>query len=254
MLAYTCYGTENEKPPLLIAHGLFGSMRNWRTIARMLANERHVICVDMRNHGQSPWSESHNYLALAQDLADIITAITTHKRADVLGHSMGGKAAMVLALTNTALVERLIVVDIAPVVYQHDLIKYIEAMKNLPQSVLGDRQQADNALAATVKNPSVRAFLLQSLDTKQKNWQLNLMSLGENLENIYDFPQLNASFTKPTLFIAGEKSDYVQPLHNQSIKNVYPNAQIMHIKGAGHWVHADQPTLFIDCVGRFLNG
>ena len=161
MLNAIRHGQPTDAPPLLIAHGLFGSARNWGAVAKRLSARREVIAVDLRNHGDSPWDADHSYPALAADLAEVIAA--EGGRADVLGHSMGGKAAMTLALGDPQLVARLIVADIAPVAYAHSQIRHVDAMRAVDLSKVARRSDCDAALAARVPEPSLRAFFTQSL-------------------------------------------------------------------------------------------
>ena len=204
MLAYTTTG-DGPGTPLLIAHGLYGSGRNWGVIARRLSDTRPVITVDMRNHGSSFWDDDNSYAALAGDLAQVIDHVG--KPMDVLGHSMGGKAAMVLALTRPDLVNRLIVADIAPVAYAHSQNHLIDAMRALDLSGLAARSEADKRLAQSIEDPQVRAFLLQSLDLKATPpaWRLNLDALERQMDLITGWPDMSARapFDGPALFLAG---------------------------------------------------
>ena len=251
-LATTVTGAAGAQPPLLIAHGLFGSARNWGAIARRLAQDRQVLTVDMRNHGESPWSPAHDYAAMAGDLAEVVAA--HGGRADVLGHSMAGKAAMVLALTAPELVRRLIVADIAPVAYGHDQMRYVRAMQALDLGTVTRRSEGDAALAAQVPEAGVRAFLLQSLafEEGRARWKLNLEVLAERMPAIMTFPDLPGSFTGPVLFLTGAKSDYVSPEHWPRIRALFPAAERQALEGAGHWLHAEQPAAFVAAVEAFL--
>lgn len=181
-------GAPGGAPPLVIAHGLFGSARNWGAIARVLGRRGPVVAVDMRNHGDSAWTATHRYPDLAGDLAEVIEA--EGGVADVLGHSMGGKAAMALALLHPGRVRRLIVADIAPVAYDHDQGRYVAAMANLDLAGLTGRAEADHRLAAAVPEPGVRAFLLQSLDLRASppRWRLNLATLAAEMGAISGWP------------------------------------------------------------------
>lgn len=239
--------------PLLIAHGLFGSARNWNAIVRRLAVTRPVITVDMRNHGESPWYPTNSYEDMASDLAEVIAA--AGGQADVLGHSMGGKAAMVLALTRPERVRRLIVADIAPVAYSHTQMPLVEAMGRLGLDGLKTRGEAGRRLAAEVADPGVRAFLLQSLDLKAEppRWRLNLEVLGAEMDKILGFPALTARFEAPVLVLAGAESDYVLPEHRAAIRARFPNARFAKIPGAGHWLHADRPEEFSSTVAIWLD-
>lgn len=251
MLNTITHGTANAKPPLLIAHGLFGSGRNWGVIAKRLSDEREVIAVDMRNHGSSLHSEDHSYDAMADDLAEVIRA--HGGRADVLGHSMGGKAAMVLALRHAELVNRLTVADIAPVSYGHSQQQYINAMRALDLSQIDGRAEAQAALLPLVKDPTLASFFTQSLDVKSRAWRLNLDALEANMPQILSFPKLEASFAGPTLFLSGATSDYVTREHRPEIKALFPDARFAKIPEAGHWLHAERPRAFEAAQRTWLN-
>jgi len=239
--------------PLVIAHGLFGSARNWGVVSKRLAQDRRVVTVDMRNHGASPWFGSQTYFDMADDLAGVIAKIGG--RADVLGHSMGGKAAMVLALTHPDLVRRLIVVDIAPVAYGHSQNHLIDAMQSLDLTGLTTRHAADEALSPGVPDPALRAFLLQSLKIRAAppQWGLNLPVLRRFMPDIVGFPALSGQFTGPTLFLSGGLSDYIQPKDHAGILALFPNAKFSAVAGTGHWIHAEKPRELQSEVTKFLN-
>ncbi len=240
-------------PPLIIAHGLFGSARNWGVIARRLADTRDVMAVDMRNHGNSPHSPAHSYPDLAADLAEVITHIGAP--VDLLGHSMGGKAAMQLALTNGTLLRRLIVADIAPVAYSHDQSRHIDAMQAIDLGSISQRPQADALLAPLVTDPALRAFFLQSLDvrTSPATWKLNLSALRDQMDLIIGWPETAGRFDGPTLFLTGANSHYVQPDARPKIQTQFPKARFAKLADAGHWLHAEKPREFEDTVRAFLN-
>lgn len=247
MLAADTYSLDGDATPLLIAHGLFGSARNWGVIGKRLSEDRAVSVVDMRNHGESPWFDSHSYSDLAADLAAAILS-----RSDVLGHSMGGKAAMMLALNSPEKVRKLVIADIAPVPYSHTQMPMIEAMRAVDLSQVATRGDADRLMQTAVPDPGVRAFLLQSLDVRQKRWRLNLEVLASEMDDIIGFPDVSGQFDGPTLFLSGANSDYVQSSHRNRIKTLFPNAQFAKIPGAGHWLHAEKPREFEAAVSAFL--
>ena len=244
--------TPTSAPPLLIAHGLFGSARNWGVIARRLSDRREVLAVDMRNHGDSPRFPTQSYADMAADLAGVIAA--HGGRADVLGHSMGGKAAMMLALTEGAMVNRLVVADIAPVAYSHDQTRHITAMRALDLSGLTSRAEADARLAAAVTDPALRAFFLQSLDLRATppGWRINLDVLEAEMPKIIGWPQVAGHFDGPTLFLSGALSHYVLPDHREAIRTLFPGARFAKLPGAGHWLHAEKPREFEETVRVFL--
>ena len=248
MLNTVLYDGPTDHPPLLIAHGLFGSARNWGVIAKRLSATRQVTAADMRNHGESPWLESHSYPDLAEDLAGSIGASS-----DMLGHSMGGKAAMTLALTHPERVRRLVVADIAPVAYTHTQQGMIDAMRTVDLSRIESRRDADEQLAIAVAEPGVRAFLLQSLDVRERRWRLNLDVLEAEMPGIMGFPDMDGAFEGPVLFLTGADSDYVKREDRARIKSLFPKARFAKIPGAGHWLHADNPRAFEAAVEAFLN-
>lgn len=237
-------GRDTGLPKLLIVHGLFGSARNWGAIAKRMSNSREVVSVDMRNHGESAWSDAHGYDDLAQDLAEVIAA--EGGAMDVLGHSMGGKAAMMLALTQPDLLNRLLVADIAPVSYAHSQTPLIHAMRALPVDKITTRAAADAELAQQVADPSVRAFLLQSLDLRvtPARWRLNLDVLEKEMSRITGWPDVSGQFEGQALFLSGAESDYVMPEHRAVIRALFPNARFAKLPGAGHWLHAEAPRPF----------
>ncbi|MBE3639861.1 alpha/beta fold hydrolase [Mangrovicoccus algicola] len=250
MLNILSHGMDKPGTPLVIVHGLFGSARNWGVIAKRLADARPVLVVDQRNHGESPWTDSHGYPDMAGDLAEVIEGVGG--RADVLGHSMGGKAAMVLAVTRPELVNRLIVADIAPVRYGHTQMPYIEAMRSVDLQAVATRSDADRQLRERVPELQIRAFLLQSLDLQQRRWRLNLDLLAEEMGRIMDFPALAGRFDGPALFLSGGGSDYVTPDARPAIKALFPKARFVKIPGAGHWLHAEKPREFEAAARVFL--
>ena len=206
----------------------------------------------MRNHGNSFRDPHHRYSDLAGDLARVVAALGG--RADVLGHSMGGKAAMVLALTRPELVNHLVVADIAPVAYNHTQQGLVKAMQSVDLAQATSRAQVDAQLQTRVADAGVRAFLMQSLERTENGWrwQINLDVLGAEMEQITGFPSLTGSFSGPTLFVSGENSDYVLPTHQETIKRLFPAAEYVSISGAGHWLHAEKPAAFLEAVEQFL--
>ena len=249
ILSTNTFAEAADAPPLAIAHGLFGSARNWGVIAKRLAAERPVITLDMRNHAGSGWADAHSYEDLAGDLHDTLAHLPGP--IDVLGHSMGGKAAMVLALTQPHLVRRLIVADIAPVAYSHDQHGPITAMRNVKLAQVEKRQDAADQMKGI--EDDLKPFLLQSLDLKEKRWRLNLDVLAREMDKITGFPAITGQFPGPTLFLSGAQSDYVLPAHRDKIRSHFPQARFAKIPGAGHWLHAEKPREFETAVQVFLN-
>lgn len=250
MLNFVEYGVRTDKPSLLIVHGLFGSARNWGVICKRLSETHHVVAVDMRNHGTSPWFDSHSYADMAADLSQAVDQFGGQM--DVLGHSMGGKAAMVLGLTNPDAVNRLLIADIAPVAYSHTQIPLVHAMKGLNLSQVEKRSDADRLLSASIPEDGVRAFLLQSLDVKARQWRLNLNALEANMDQIIGFPDVSGRFEKPALFLSGGASDYVLPEHRAKIKSLFAKPVFAKMPGVGHWLHAEKPREFEASIRAFF--
>jgi len=244
MLEYQSFG---DGDPLVIVHGLYGSGRNWGVIAKRLADQRRVVTVDMRNHGVSPWFKTHSYPELAQDLAELLEHLGP---ADVVGHSMGGKASMVAALNFPHLINRLIVADIAPVAYGHSQMQFIKAMRRVDFSKVKKRSDALPMLGDI--DPGVATFLLQSIDIAEKKWRLNLDTLEAEMPKILGFPEVSGQFDGATLFLSGATSDYVRPEHRDRIKALFPKVYFAKIPGAGHWLHAEKPREFEAAARAFL--
>ena len=251
MLNYIHYpSTKTNKTPLLIVHGLYGSARNWGVISKRLSDEREIFAIDQRNHGDSQWCETQSYFDMAGDLQEFLEHFGSMA---VLGHSMGGKAAMVLSILKPSLVEKLVIADIAPVSYFHDNTQYIRAMKNVKLDKLATRADAIIQLAESVPEPELRSFFAQSIDLKNKRWKLNLDVLESEMEKIISFPQLSGKFEKVSLFLSGALSNYLQITHRPTIKKLFPKAKFAKIPNAGHWLHAEKPREFEAAVRTFLS-
>lgn len=245
---------QDQGLPILLVHGLFGRGRNLGAIARRLSEFRKVVLVDQRNHGDSPHTPDHSYVAMADDLAEVIEA--QGGRADLAGHSMGGKAAMVLALTRPALIRKLAVMDIAPVSYGHNQTHLIDAMEAVDLNGVDRRSEADRRLAEHIHSDGLRAFLLQSLDLKSDppRWQLNLPVLRKYMDRATGWPGdlPKAGFDGPALFMNGAESDYVDETGEAAIRNYFPQAKLLRLKHAGHWMHADAPEAVAETLAIFL--
>lgn len=241
--------------PVVILHGLFGSKRNWGAVAKALSARHRVFAVDLRNHGESAWDDDTRYDALAEDIAAFI-----HRHGlcpcTVIGHSMGGKTAMTLALRHSKLVEKLVVVDIAPAAKTSGLHAFIKAMQDVPLDTCTDRKDVDAHLSAVIPDTNVRQFLMQNLKREESgfSWQLNLAALDAGIDDIHDFPHFppGQSYKGRTTFITGGKSDYVQPHHMAEIHRLFPNVTVAPIPGAGHWVHAEAQKAFLAVLWEAL--
>ncbi len=251
-------------PPLLVLHGLFGSARNWAAVAKRLAVARRVLALDLRNHGASPWAPGMDYPDMAQDVARFV-ASRGLGQVEVIGHSMGGKVAMCLALAEPALVRRLIVVDIAPVTYDHAFAApYAEAMLAIDLARHDSRRAVERELARSLPDPVLRGFLMTNLVRTGAGaggggggggglrWAVNLEAIVRNGDALMDFPETAASYGGPALFIAGARSDYLGAEAEAAVGRYFPGAEIARIAGAGHWVHAEAPEAFLGALAAFL--
>ena len=251
-LHYQSYG---EGEPVLILHGLFGSGRNWSAFARKLAEHYHVITVDLRNHGNSEHADSMTYTEMAADIREVLE-LCGLEQARLIGHSMGGKVAMTFALYHTALVEQLVILDIAPVSYRNNFRKILESLETIPLTELNSRKQADELLAAEINDTSLRLFLLTNLMKVNGDfrWRVNLSALKNNLAAIGEFPQPDAAgpHTGPTLFLGGRDSGYLKQDHLPVIKQYFTNADVDYVDNAGHWLHIDQPETVLDRITTFF--
>jgi esterase len=242
-------------PPVVILHGLLGSARNWSTVARQLGATHRVFALDLRNHGGSSWADSMTYDEMAEDVRAFM-ARHALPAAAVIGHSMGGKVAMRLALTHGDEVERLIVVDVAPVDYRRSFAAYIDVLRRLDLSRLTRRSDAAAWLADHVDDEGVRGFLLQNLVSVEGGfaWRVNLHALADGMPELMGFPEGPSpeQYGGPALFLTGGRSDYVREEHRPTILRLFPNAEIVTIPDAGHWVHAEASEKFLKVVRDFL--
>jgi esterase len=244
-------------PPVVLLHGLFGSGRNWVGIANALAGRFEVVLPDLRNHGASPWDDDCSYPAQAADVLALLDSLGL-ERVRLVGHSMGGKAAIVLALTAPERVGRLVVADVAPVAYPPVLGTYVQAMRAVDLDLVTRRAEADAALAPAVPEAGIRAFLLQNLEQRDGRfaWRLNLEALGPGIATISGFPELAGAepYRGPTRLIRGGRSTYVLPEHGPAIERLLPGAEIVTVEGAGHWLHAERPQAFLELLRPGLEG
>jgi pimeloyl-ACP methyl ester carboxylesterase len=250
-------------PRVVFLHGLFGQGRNWTRVGKALADPtRHahhrVLLVDLPQHGRSAWDDRFDYLRVADQVAGLLDA---DDPVALVGHSLGGKVAMVLALRHPELVERLCVVDVSPVAYGRlsQFEGYVAAMQRLDLGSLTSRGDADEAMSAAVPDPTVRAFLLQNLrrDGAGWRWQANLDVLGRDLPVIGSWPEDELADTPPyrgpVLWVAGADSDYVRPEYAETMDRWFPTNRLTRVKGSGHWVHSEQPEVFLEVLRRFVD-
>jgi len=255
-LARTTYGSAG--PRITFLHGLFGQGKNWTTVAKALSPDFRVTLVDLPNHGRSPWTEGVDFFGMADAVAALLAS--PDEPGTVVGHSLGGKVAMVLALHRPDLVRRLVAVDIAPISYSglSSFADYVRGMRGLDLSRLTSRAEADAALVPQVPDPTVRAFLLQNLRRDGAagwRWQMNLELLGDHLPELGGWPAITAPpYPGPVLWLAGARSSYVRPEAAGPMRALFPRAQLVRVKDAGHWVHGEQPEVFVSAVRRFAAG
>lgn len=251
-LNFKQYSDDGE--PLIILHGLFGSLSNWGAQSSQLATDFSVYGLDLRNHGGSPHSDNMNYTVMAED---VIEFMDDHgiERCHLLGHSMGGKTAMQAALSAPQRIDRLVVADIAPVHYrgQHDSI--LDGLDAIDLSSIKSRNEADKVLAEYVPDELVRQFLLTNLVRSKEgdfSWRINLPVLKQNYDRLREAPASEGVFEGPTLFVKGASSNYIQEKHRDAILARFPNAKTKVIMHTGHWLHAEKPQTFYRIVHGFL--
>ncbi|KAL5477731.1 hypothetical protein EMCRGX_G024569 [Ephydatia muelleri] len=254
-------GSFHSKPPVTILHGLLGSQRNWRPLAGKISDylERAVYILDARNHGDSPHSKEMSYEHMAQD---VVHLWEDHgiRRSVLLGHSMGGKTAMVTSLLHPDLVEQLVVVDVAPTPYsralgEDSMEKLISVLASLPLASVKSRADADELLKVDISVKTLRQFLLTNLVFSDRggtpHWRVNLDIIKASLDQIRGFPHFKEPFRGPTLFIGGSRSDYISEQQIPEVKRLFPNAVVSYIPGAGHWPHYDEPAQLLKIVTDF---
>ncbi|XP_012495710.1 PREDICTED: alpha/beta hydrolase domain-containing protein 11 isoform X2 [Propithecus coquereli] len=260
-LSYKLLDGESALPAVVFLHGLLGSKTNFNSIAKALAEQtgRRVLTVDARNHGDSPHSPDMSYEAMSQDLQGLLPQLGLVPCV-LIGHSMGGKTAMLLALQRPELVERLVAVDISPVetTSSSNFESIVTAMRaidipdEMPRSHA--RKLADGQLSSVVQDIAVRQWLLTNLVEVGGRfmWRVNLDALAQHLDKIMAFPLQQDSYPGPTLFLLGGNSEFVHPSHHPEIMRLFPRAQMQTVPNAGHWVHADRPQDFVAAIRGFL--
>ncbi len=248
------YRKFGQGQPLIILHGLFGQCDNWNTLAKQFAeNGFEVYIVDLRNHGLSPHSDVWNYQVMSDDILELMQD-NQLQNVILLGHSMGGKVAMEFAVNQSKYLKKLIVVDIAPKQYpvHHQII--IEALQAVDFSVVKTRKEVEEILSKSIFDLGTKQFLLKNIYWKTETelaWRFNLKVIAEQIENVGKELTADTICTISTLFIRGEKSNYILDDDLNSIQDIFPHYQLATITGAGHWVHAEKPKAFFECVMKF---
>lgn len=251
---YAAGAGESAATPLVILHGLFGNQGNWAWHARELASRHDVYVMDLRNHGRSDWDDVHDYSAMADDVLQTLDDLGL-EQVDVLGHSMGGKVAMTLALKAPQRVTRLIVADIAPVTYPDTPYLPLRAMQAVPLAEISSRTEADDYMAEHLDSSGVREFLLTNLQRDEQGafqWRCNLEAIARHFDDIRGFPDSDASYRGGVLFIKGSESDYIDADQKEVIARLFPEASLKIIDKAGHWLHSEKPRAFLKVVCDFL--
>lgn len=240
-------------------HGLMGRGRNFLSIAKGLEPEAQSLLVDLPNHAQSGWTKDFDYLQLADLVAaELRRDFALNEQIDVVGHSMGGKIAMVLALRHPDLVRKLTVIDIAPQSArggESEFKHLISSLAGLDLSAVQSRTDADEKMSEPIPQRTVRAFLLQNLQSGEGgfSWQANLDLLYQQLDNVMDFPDMSGhQFEGPVLWMRGDQSDYVQDEAMPAMRTLFPQVHLLTVKNAGHWVHSQQPAVTIEALRTFL--
>lgn len=247
--------SQGQGEPVVFLHGLFGTARNWGAITAAFGTWRQAIALDLRNHGAAPGQDTMSLMAMAEDVRDFLK-VHCPRGAAVVGHSLGGKVAMLLALHWPEVVERLVVADVAPVSYPPEYRKYAQAMLALPLETLQRRADAETALSATIPDRKIRLFLLQNLAFEEGRyfWRPNLAVIERAMDDLAGFPESADSppYKGPTLFLRGALSSYIKDKDTALIYRLFPKARVETLVDAGHWLHADQPQAFIANVSSFL--
>ena len=239
---------------LIILHGLFGSLDNWQGLAQIFSNDFTVYILDQRNHGKSPHFPKHNYTLMAEDLKVFMDENSIQK-AHLLGHSMGGKTVMQFAVNYPYMIDRLIVADIAPKYYPPHHQDVLKALHSVDFSEDKSREDIQKKIARTIHEQGTQQFLLKGLNRVGKDefkWKFNLKTLSEHIENIGEELEGYTYFTNPTLFLKGEYSSYINESDLLQIEEMFPQSEVVEIKGAGHWLHAENPKDFCEEILSFL--
>jgi len=260
MLLNTLQFNTSGNHPFVVLHGLFGAQDNWRSQALVWAQDRHVITMDLRNHGMSPHDPLINYASMTEDVIESLDLLGLEK-VDLLGHSMGGKVAMQLALNHPQRLRSLLVADIAPVVYEPRHQSILAGLNSIDLATLKSRKQALGLLMEYEPDARACQFLLKSLyknDAGEFALRYNLTAINENYQAISAAPKVDAlagvsAYTGPTLVLKGANSPYILPQHKSAFDALLPNSQLKIMADCGHWLHAEKPDLFCRLVTRFLD-
>ena len=249
------YNQSGSGDPLVILHGLFGSSKNWQSLARQFAENYTVYNIDLRNHGSSFHDAAMDYRVMSEDVSGLLRHLGL-QTCYLLGHSMGGKVAMTLAASGSELIDKMIIADIAPVAYSRNYDNLIDPILSISLSGISRRNEVDDILANSISDPMLRGFLMQNLyrDGDEWQWRVNWSAIKQHMNSLFDFP-MSSNYWQihvPTLFIRGENSEYVTSDGIDVIDNHFSHVRVETLENAGHWLHADQPQAFLQHVLTFL--
>ncbi|MCP4488835.1 MAG: alpha/beta fold hydrolase [Gammaproteobacteria bacterium] len=252
LLHYSRFGSGE---PLVILHGLFGSSKNWQSLAKLFGESYSVYTLDLRNHGASFHDSEMNYVVMADDVERLLSHLNI-KTCRIIGHSMGGKVAMTLAHTRSDLVSKMVVADIAPVAYQHHHQNLLEPIMAVSLDDIGSRAEVERALTPSIGDSMLRGFLLQNLIREGDGWRwrVNWEAIKVHMVELTGFPFAESDWfiDTPGIFLRGEHSDYIDTKGIAVIEEHFDNPRIETLAQAGHWLHAEQPQAFLQSVLRFL--
>jgi len=241
--------------PLIILHGLFGSLDNWASMAKQLSEYFMVICMDLRNHGNSPHDDEWNYDVMASDVKETMQTLGIEKT-NIAGHSMGGKTAISFAELFPESIQKLMVIDIAPRYYEPHHQEILTALFSIDFQKVTTRKEAEKKLSESIKDLATRQFLLKNLFWKNSSalaWRFNLEVLANNIEIVgTKTPKTKVVIQTPTLFVKGELSNYINHKDEEEIQAIFPNSQLITVKNAGHWIHAEKPFELFECFNTFF--
>ncbi|MCU0430883.1 MAG: alpha/beta fold hydrolase [Cytophagaceae bacterium] len=246
---------EPQHPPLFILHGLFGSGDNWLTLSKQLSERYFVVVPDARNHGKSPHSDVFHYASMAEDVLRLMDTLNLDK-VHLVGHSMGGKTAMNLVSRFPQRIKSLMVVDIAPRYYPPHHQSVLNGFYALPLETLESRQQAEQLLGQHISDEGIKQFMLKNLYRNESGafaWRMNLPVISKHIEEIGQAQVFPSAISLPIMFVRGERSDYIRNEDWDSIRQVFPQASLTTVAGAGHWVQAEKPQEFAQILLNFLN-
>lgn len=243
-----------DRPAVIILHGIFGTSDNWQTFGKALSESYRVFLVDQRNHGQSPHSHQFDYSVMADDLKEFVEQHSSD-RPVILGHSMGGKAAMFFAVRYPHLLSKLIVVDIAPKAYPIHHQKILDGLGAVTIDTIESRKEAENQMKPHVPEAGIRQFLLKNLKRTDAGfaWKLNVPVIRDSIDAVGEAVPSDTTFEQPSLFVRGAQSDYIKDEDRALIERIFPASQLVTIKDAGHWIHAEQPEPLLEIVMHFLS-